>query len=68
MFVKKIQWDLDVAVVRPVPPIEGFENVDLMPVEMKFQGHGHSAMISRLFDVNTHSRPNSIRSAHILRF
>jgi hypothetical protein len=48
--------DLDVAVVRPVPLIEGFENVDLMPVEMKFSAAGHSAMISRLFDVNTHSR------------
>src|SRR5262252_9094716 len=46
--------DLDVAVVRSVPLIERFENVDLMLVEMKFQGHGHSAMISMLFDMNTH--------------
>ena len=46
--------DLDVAVVRSVPLIKRFENVDLMLVEMKFQGHGHSAMISMLFDMNTH--------------
>jgi hypothetical protein len=46
--------DLDVAVVRSVPLIKRFENVDLMLVEMKFQGHGHSAMISILFDMNTH--------------
>jgi hypothetical protein len=43
--------DLDVAVVRSVPLIERFENVDLMPTEIKFQGHGHSAMISMLFDM-----------------
>src|SRR5215831_12301492 len=46
--------DLDVAVVRSVPLIKRFENVDLMLVEMKFQGHGLSTMISMLFDMNTH--------------
>ena len=54
--------DLDVAVVRSVPLIERFENVDLMPVEMKFQGHGHSAMISMLFDMNTHFGSRVIRN------
>jgi hypothetical protein len=46
--------DLDVAVIRSVPLIERFENVDLMSAEMKFQGHGHSAMVSMLFDMNPH--------------
>jgi hypothetical protein len=54
--------DLDVAVVRSVPLIERFENVDLMPVEMKFQGHGHSVMISMLFDMNTHFGSRVIRN------
>ena len=40
--------DLDVAVVGAVPLIERFENVDLMPTEMKSPGHGHSAMVSML--------------------
>ena len=31
---------LDVAVVRAVPLIEHFENVDLMPTEMKSPGMG----------------------------
>jgi hypothetical protein len=46
--------NLDVTIVRSVPLIEHFENVDLMLPEMKFQGHGHSAMVSLLFDMNTH--------------
>jgi hypothetical protein len=46
--------DLDVAVVRSVPLIECFENVNLMPAKMKSPGRGHSAMISMLLDVNTH--------------
>jgi hypothetical protein len=46
--------DLDVAVVRSVPLIELFENVNLMPAEMKSPGHRHSAMVSMLLDVNTH--------------
>jgi hypothetical protein len=46
--------NLDVAVVRSVPLIERFENVNLMPDEMKSPGHGHSAMVSMLLDVNTH--------------
>jgi hypothetical protein len=46
--------NLDVAVVRSVPLIERFENVNLMPAEMKSPGHGHSAMVSMLLDVNTH--------------
>ena len=54
MYTSIIVPDLDVAVVRSVPLIERFENVDLMLVEMKFQGNGHSAMISMLFDMNTH--------------
>jgi hypothetical protein len=46
--------NLDVTIVRSVPLIEHFENVDLMLPEMKFQRHGHSAMVSMLFDLNTH--------------
>jgi hypothetical protein len=46
--------NLDVAVVRSVPLIERFENVNLMPAEMKSPGQGHSAMVSMLLDVNTH--------------
>jgi len=46
--------DLDVAVVRSVPLIERFENVNLMPAEMKSRGHRHSAVVSMLLDVNTH--------------
>jgi hypothetical protein len=46
--------DLDVAVVRSVPLIERFENVDLMLAEMKSPRHGHSAMARMLLDVNTH--------------
>ena len=57
--------NLDVAIVRSVPLIERFENVDLMLPETKFQGHGHSAMVSMLFDMNTHfgSRGHSKRHA-----
>ena len=40
---------LDVAVVGAVPLIERFENVDLMPTEMKSPGHGQSAMVGMLF-------------------
>jgi hypothetical protein len=40
--------DLDIAAVSSVPLIERFENVDLMPTEMKSPGHGHSAMASIL--------------------
>jgi hypothetical protein len=54
--------NLDVAIVRSVPLIERFENVDLMPPEMKFQGHGHSAMVSMLFDMNTHFGSRVIRN------
>jgi hypothetical protein len=32
---------LDVSVVRAVPLIERFENVDLPPAESKSPGHGH---------------------------
>ena len=46
--------NLDVAVVSSVPLIERFENVNLTPAEMKSPGHGHSAMVSMLLDVNTH--------------
>jgi hypothetical protein len=46
--------DLDVAVVRSVPLIERFENVNLIPAEMNSPGHRHSAMVSMLLDVNTH--------------
>jgi hypothetical protein len=46
--------DLDVAVVRSVPLIECFENINLMPAKMKSPGRGHSAIISMLLDVNTH--------------
>ena len=42
--------------------IERFENVDLMPTEIKFQGHEHSAMISMLFDMNTHFGSRVIRN------
>jgi hypothetical protein len=54
--------NLDVAIVRSVPLIEHFENVDLMLPEMKFQGHGHSAMVSMLFDMNTHFGSRVIRN------
>jgi hypothetical protein len=30
--------------------------------EMKFQGHGHSAMVSMLFDMNTHFGSRVIRN------
>jgi hypothetical protein len=46
--------NLEVAVVSSVPLIERFENVNPMPAEMKSPGHGHSAMVSMLLDVNTH--------------
>ena len=46
--------NLDVAVVSSVPLIERFENVNLMPAEMKSPGHEHSAMVRMLLDVNTH--------------
>jgi hypothetical protein len=54
--------NLDVAIVRSVPLIERFENVDLMLPEMKFQGHGHSAIVSMLFDMNTHFGSRVIRN------
>jgi hypothetical protein len=54
--------NLDVAIVRSVPLIERFENVDLMLPEMKFQGHRHSAMVSMLFDMNTHFASRVIRN------
>jgi hypothetical protein len=54
--------NLDVAIVRSVPLIEHFENLDLMLPEMKFQGHGHSAMVSMLFDMNTHFGSRVIRN------
>jgi hypothetical protein len=54
--------NLDVAIVMSVPLIERFENVDLMLPEMKFQGHGHSAMVSMLFDMNTHFGSRVIRN------
>jgi hypothetical protein len=38
--------NLDIAVVRSVPLIERFENVNLMPAEMKSPGQGHSAIVS----------------------
>jgi hypothetical protein len=56
--------DLDVAVVRSEPLIERFENADLMPAEMTFQGHGYSAMVSILFDMNTHFGSRAIRKRH----
>jgi hypothetical protein len=37
---------LDVAVVRAVPLIERFENVDPMSTELKSPGHGQSAMVA----------------------
>ena len=40
---------LDVAIVRAVPLIERFQNVDLMPTEMKSPGHRQSAMVGMLF-------------------
>jgi hypothetical protein len=40
---------LNVAVVGAIPLIERFENVDLMPTEMKSPGHGQSAMGGMLF-------------------
>jgi hypothetical protein len=40
---------LDVSVVGAVPLIERFENVDLMPTEMRSPGHGQSAMAGMLF-------------------
>ena len=46
--------NLDVAVVRSVPLIERFENINLMPAEMKSPGQGHSAIVSMLFDMNPH--------------
>jgi hypothetical protein len=46
--------DLDVTVVRSVPLIERFENVNLIPAEMNSPGHRHPAMVSMLLDVNTH--------------
>jgi hypothetical protein len=46
--------DLDVAVVRPVPLVKRFENLDLMPAETESSGHRHSAIVSMLLDVNTH--------------
>jgi hypothetical protein len=39
---------LDVPVVAAVPLIERFENVDLMPTEMRSPGHGQSAMVGML--------------------
>ncbi len=42
------------AAFRSVPLIERFENVNLMPAEMKSRGHRHSAVVSMLLDVNTH--------------
>src|SRR4029453_9017710 len=38
--------NLGVVVVRSVPLIERFENVNLMPAEMKSPGQGHSAIVS----------------------
>jgi len=46
--------DLDVAVVRPVPLVKRFKNLDLMPAETESSGHRHSAIVSMLLDVNTH--------------
>jgi hypothetical protein len=54
--------NLDVAIVRSVPLIERLENVDLMLPEMKYQGHGHSAIFSMLFDMNTHFGSGVIRN------
>jgi hypothetical protein len=45
--------DLEVSIVRAVPLIERFENVDLMPTEMKSPGHGHSAMATTLLCLNS---------------
>src|SRR5215207_4214006 len=47
--------DLDVAVVSSVPLIERFENVDLIPTEMKSPGHVHSAVAGLLPDLHTHA-------------
>jgi hypothetical protein len=46
--------DFDVTVVRSVPLIERFENVDLTPAEMKSPGREHSTMVGMLLDVNAH--------------
>ena len=46
--------DRYVAVVRPVPLVKRFENLDLMPAETESSGHRHSAIVSMLLDVNTH--------------
>jgi hypothetical protein len=54
--------NLDVTIVRSIPLIEHLENVDLMLPEMKFQGHGHSAIYSMLFDMNTHFPSRVIRN------
>jgi hypothetical protein len=45
--------DLDVSVVRAVPLIERFENVDLMTAEMKPFGHGQPAIAGMLFCLNS---------------
>jgi hypothetical protein len=54
--------NLDIAVVRSVPLIERFENVNLMPAEMKSPGQGHSAIVSMARREYAFLAPRYIRS------
>jgi hypothetical protein len=60
--------DLDVAVVRPVPLVERFANLDLMPAETEPSGHRRSAVVSMLLDINAHFLVPVIRNhTHLIQ-
>ena len=46
-------FDLDVAIVRPVPPIDRFEDIDLTPIEMK-SGYRDPVIVRIELNSNTH--------------